>query len=164
MAVKGFNFLTVLEPTFTGGGLTVKIDSLRISNITQEGPEKVYKGGLYNKTHIKYGRTMRIEMEDVICTPDVLKLFFGATGTDVLSFKNTFVKQTYAISGTTRILKENGEVATATFSIPKFLPDQLLNLNLEVDGDFAVLDMAGEIQFDEATEAFYTINGLPADS
>ena len=53
------------------------IDSLRISNISSEGPNKTYKGGLYADTLMRYGKTMRLEMEDVITTPTILKMMFG---------------------------------------------------------------------------------------
>ena len=83
-----FGFVTVMEPEFyaitTGttydapGALLFKIDSLRISNITQEGPTKEAKGGLYAETLMRHGKTMRIEMEDVVGRIKVLQHLMGA--------------------------------------------------------------------------------------
>ena len=57
-----FGFVTVMKPKFYSLGQSVnddpifEIDSLRISNITQEGPSKTVKGGLYGNTQMRYGK------------------------------------------------------------------------------------------------------------
>ena len=71
-----FGFVTVMKPTFyeVGTGTPLfTIDSLRISNITQEGPSKTVKGGLYANTQMRYGKAMRLEMEDVVGRIEVLE-------------------------------------------------------------------------------------------
>ena len=76
-----FGFVTVMKPTFYRVGSDAPlftIDSLRISNITQEGPSKTVKGGLYANTQMRYGKTMRLEMEDVVGRIEVLKELMGA--------------------------------------------------------------------------------------
>lgn len=76
-----FGFVTVMKPTFYAVGSDTPlftIDSLRISNITQEGPSKTVKGGLYANTQMRYGKTMRLEMEDVVGRIEVLKELMGA--------------------------------------------------------------------------------------
>lgn len=79
-----FGFVTVMKPKFYSLGQSVnedpifEIDSLRISNITQEGPSKTVKGGLYGNTQMRYGKTMRLEMEDVVGRIDVLQYLMGA--------------------------------------------------------------------------------------
>ncbi len=80
-----FGFVTVMKPKFYSLSQNVEdeepifeIDSLRISNITQEGPSKTVKGGLYGNTQMRYGKTMRLEMEDVVGRIEVLQYLMGA--------------------------------------------------------------------------------------
>ena len=80
-----FGFVTVMKPTFYEVGSDTPlftIDSLRISNITQEGPSKTVKGGLYANTQMRYGKTMRLEMEDVVGRIEVLERLMGANFID----------------------------------------------------------------------------------
>lgn len=95
-----FAFVTVMKPTIyvldaegTETGTSFVLDSLRISNITQEGPSKTAKGGLFANTLLRYGKTTRLEMEDVIGRSDVLLYLLGATSktTEVLTHTDTFV-------------------------------------------------------------------------
>lgn len=80
-----FTFATVMKPAFYDLADTNRetklftLDSLRISNITQEGPTKTSMGGIFGETVIKYGKTMRLEMEDVITKLDALTYLMGAT-------------------------------------------------------------------------------------
>lgn len=83
-----FGFVTVIKPTFYEVGSATPlftIDSLRISNITQEGPNKTVKGGLYANTQMRYGKTMRLEMEDVVGRIEVLERLMGAKLIDGLT-------------------------------------------------------------------------------
>ena len=79
-----FNFVTVMDVKVyesnngaRGTDLGITLDSLRVANITQEGPTKTAKGGLYANTLARYGKTMRLEMEDVIGRIEALKYFMG---------------------------------------------------------------------------------------
>jgi len=82
-----FAFVTVFNPTFYEKDDTsqskplFQLDSLSISNFTQEGPNKTAKGGLYANTLLRYGKTMRLEMEDVIGKIDALENLMGVTHT-----------------------------------------------------------------------------------
>lgn len=54
------------------------LDTLKIANITQEGPTKEIKGGQYANSLIKYGKTTRCEMQDALGKASTLVRFFGA--------------------------------------------------------------------------------------
>ena len=95
--LKESNISAKLDPLVEAVGLgTVddsaydfKLDSLTISNITQEGPTKEARGGIHNKPLIRHKKTMRLEMEDVVARVETLEHFFGAivNGTEqVLNF------------------------------------------------------------------------------
>lgn len=105
-----FGFATVMKPKFftmtqdvNSDTPVLTLDSLRISNITQEGPTKTTRGGLYGETMLKYGKTMRLEMEDVIGRVDALQLLSGATFSSTPSVPETkyFAYQTSGASDKT---------------------------------------------------------------
>lgn len=128
-----FGFVTVIKPTFYEVGSATPlftIDSLRISNITQEGPTKTVKGGLYANTQMRYGKTMRLEMEDVVGRIEVLKRLMGANfingliptdRTDEAVFvayedeQSVFTVQYEVKSATTPVVLRNGVAEPATF-------------------------------------------------
>lgn len=163
MAVKAFNplgfaFGTVIDPVFkvlvnTAGvwsvsdDETLKIESLRISNIEEEGPTKEYKGGKDNKTKIKYGKTYKITMEDVIGSKTIFETLFGAKSeSNGFSFGTTYKNTRYQIEGNTFVIdRETGKKQNVKITFYNFLPEEQLSLSLEADGDFATLNMSGEI-------------------
>ena len=165
MTLNDLSFVTVLDvkvfanhedmasyyedPELNASDLAFTLDSLRISNITQEGPIKEARGGQENMPIIRHGKTVRLEMEDVIMHDGALELFMGAkvdTANNVIEitekFQNTplvLVGETYTINKTT------GEREYVKITFHKFIPDSIFDLTLESEGDVAVLNMAGEL-------------------
>lgn len=176
-----FGWVTVFEPTFYElddngnkaiGGKTFSIDSLRISNITQEGPTKTAKGGLYATTQLRYGKTMRLEMEDVVGRIDVLENLMGVkvegTGDNAkLQITDKF-SAAMGIEGKTFIINQKtGEKDWVIITIFSFLPDSIFEQNMEAEGDFGAINIAGEIQPNKCG-VFYEIEltentGCPSD-
>jgi len=232
-ALARFGVVTVMEPTFqalkkvNGSWVddinfsTITLDSLRISNFTMEGPTKTSKGGLNAETIFRYGKTARLEMEDVVGRIEVIKQMFGGQLTQAAAPSTTTyttVVQTteqkvfelpevaastaalellingatvaatldptlkYVIAGTTVavagqeviitytrnnydklaitekfptmfriagrtfvIAKDDGSRQFINIHINRFLPDGLLNLTMEAEGDFGVFNVAGEL-------------------
>jgi hypothetical protein len=79
-----FGVVTVMEAEFFAANVDIatsaplfKLDTLSISNFTQEGPVKMSKGGLNAEIVFRYGKTARIEMEDVVGRIDALKHLMG---------------------------------------------------------------------------------------
>jgi len=154
-----FGWVTVFEPEFyvldeegeMAAEKSFSIDSLRISNITQEGPTKTAKGGLYATTQLRYGKTMRLEMEDVVGRIDVLENLMGAkvsgTGeTAKLQITDKF-SPAMGIKGKTFIIdQKTGEKSWVQITIFSFLPDSVFEQNMEAEGDFGAINIAGEIQ------------------
>lgn len=123
-----------------------------------EGPTKTAKAGLHAKTILKYGKTMRLEMEDVLFSTFALEKLFGAkAGTidDSLLINDAFPGPVKVV-GKTFGVGPDGAKQWITITIHKFLPDALLNLTLEAEGDFSVMAIGGEIQPNACGE-FYTI-------
>ena len=180
-----FGFATVLEPTFYEVGAAIEeanelftIDSLRISNITQEGPTKEAKGGLHAKTQMRYGKTMRLEMEDVVGRIEVLGRLMGAKlieedavpgpGKVVTGIQITekFAKPVQIVGRTFVIDQTDGEKEWVTIHIKKFLPDSVFEQTMEAEGDFGAMNIAGQI-FPDDCGVFYTLeagtNPCPPD-
>lgn len=165
--LANFGFATVIEPTFIvgeSGDKTFTLDSLRVTNLTQEGPTREAKGGLYNNTQMRYGKTVRLEMEDVIGRIEVLEHLMGAKlneTKDILWITDKF-PAAVRIEGKTFVLdRETGEKHWVEIIIPKFLPDATFEMNLEAEGDFGVFNIAGEVQADKCGK-FYAIRALGA--
>ena len=60
---------------FKCGGLY--LDTLKIANLTLEGPTKTVTGGQYANPLIKYGKTMTAEIQDALGRADTMVKFFG---------------------------------------------------------------------------------------
>lgn len=163
--LKRFGFVTVMDVKFTvleNGEVpatpeTFEIDSLSISNITQEGPTKTIKGGMHATTQFRYGKEMRLEMEDVVARADVLQHIMGAKVVeDELQITDNF-PSALRVDGTTFIIdQETGDKKWVKLIIPEFLPDAIFNLTLEAEGDFGTMEIAGEIVPDKCGR-FYAI-------
>jgi hypothetical protein len=111
-----------------------ELDTLSISNFTQEGPVKMSKGGLNAEVVFRYGKTARLEMEDVVGRIEALKHLMGVRAIDTEATINKTVTEKFiAAEDQTEfvlanaieagqdiddvIVKVNGEVATTGFTI-----------------------------------------------
>jgi len=134
------------------------IECLTISNVTQEGPRKEIRGGKAAKPCVRYGKTMRLEMEDAILRTDMLEAFFGATVVDGVSvaFTDTFATAIY-LTGTAYVVdKADGSKQEVTLTFNNFLPDSVMDITMESEGDIGIVSLAGELFPDDAG-AFFTI-------
>ena len=146
-SVKGRNdFVTVMDVTVysaenLGGSNLGTIECLTISNITQEGPRKEARGGKEAQPCIRYGKTMRLEMEDVIMRTALLEAFFGATvvsGTSV-AFTDKFATP-ISLTGVTYVVnKDTGNREEVTITFNSFLPDSVLDITMEAEGDIGMV-------------------------
>ena len=86
------------------------IDTLSISNITQEGPRKEARGGLYAQPQVRYGKTMKLEMEDVLMNSDALVALGAANfSTGTLTVDETFQTAKVLVGKTFVVDKATGE-------------------------------------------------------
>ena len=140
-----------LKPTdFECTGLY--LDTLKIANLTQEGPTKTITGGQYANPLLKYGKTMTMEMQDALGRAPVLVEFFGCdydADNGVLSVTDKF-PGAFAIEGDTFFIdQKTGEKVDLHIFIPQFLPDAILSLTQDAEGDAAVFDLNGTISVTE---------------
>ena len=124
------------------------LDTLKIANLTQEGPTKTITGGQYANPLLKYGKTMTMEMQDALGRQAVMTEFFGCDYDDttgVLSVTDKF-PGAFAIEGDTFFIdQKTGDKVDVKIFIPQFLPDALLTLTQDAEGDAAVFDLNGTV-------------------
>lgn len=157
-----------------------KIDTLKIANINQEGPTKTITGGRNANTLIKYGKTTTIEMQDALASADILEEFFGCevhkTGSTTQTISSIAVTDKFpgpiALQGKTFFINQKtGEQVPVYIFIPQFLPDAILNLTQDAEGDAAVFDLNGSVNLTRISdgaesnpyirEVFYEISDQP---
>jgi len=158
---KTYNFFSVTAPITT-------LDSLTMSNITQEGPTKETRGGIYAEPIIRHKKTMRVEMEDVVLKPAALEVLFGATlyysedettdpdkitgfgMTDRFASMLTLKGRTYVVD------KLDGTRKWIDIVFKRFLPDSVVDMMMEAEGDLGVVNVAGEL-FPDACGEYFTV-------
>jgi hypothetical protein len=144
------------------------IDTLKIANITQEGPTKTISGGQYANPLIKYGKTATMEMQDALGRASTMVRFFGCDYSEEkkrLSITDKFPGP-FAMEGTTFFIdQKTGEKKWVYITIPQFIPDAILTLTQDAEGDATVFDLNGTLgvtrisdgEDDTARDIFYEI-------
>jgi hypothetical protein len=149
------------------------LDSLTMSNITQEGPQKETRGGTAAEPIIRFRKTVRLEMEDVVITPTAMRALFGAVlydedgarldpatydpETDIIGgfgITDTFAKMLTLRGKTFVIDRETGDRRWIDITFKRFLPDSVLDMMMESEGDLGVVNVAGELFPDNCGEYF----------
>jgi hypothetical protein len=124
------------------------IDTLKIANITQEGPTKTISGGQYANPLIKYGKTATMEMQDALGRASTLERFFGCKvdhESGRVSITDKF-PGAFAIEGETFFIdQKSGDKVTVYIFIPQFTPDAILTLTQDAEGDATVFDLNGSL-------------------
>ena len=124
------------------------LDTLKLANITQEGPTKVITGGQYNTPLLKYGKKTTLEMQNALGSAEVLERFFGCDydrEAGIISVTDKF-PSAFAIEGETFFINQKtGAKEKVWIFIPQFLPDAILNLTQDAKGDVASFDCNGTV-------------------
>ena len=148
------------------GASTETLDTLKIANITQEGPTKTITGGQYSNPLIKYGKTATMEMQDALGRAATLEQFFGCEVKDGRVSVGDKFPGPFAIEGETFFINQKtGAKETVYIFIPQFTPDAILTLTQDAEGDATVFDLNGSLGVtkisdggtDDEREVFYEI-------
>ena len=135
------------------------LDTLKIANLTMEGPTKTITGGQYSNPLIKYGKTMTMEAQDALGRAEVLERFFGCdvdSESGVISVTDKF-PGAFAIEGDTFFIdQKTGEKVPVYIFIPQFLPDGIFNLTQDAEGDATVFDLNGTVSVTKIKEGTNT--------
>ena len=170
LELKDFSFVTVMDvEVLDGEGASftpaIKLDSLTISNITQEGPEKETRGGIHSEPIVRFRKTVRLEMEDVVARVEAFEHLFGANiykeGTDVTGFGITdkFAKMISLKGKTFVVNREDGERQWVEIEFHRFLPDSVFDMTMEAEGDIGMINVAGELFPDNCGE-YFTVTAI----
>lgn len=137
-----------------------RLDTLKVANVTIDGPDKTVTGGQYNNPLIKFGKTATIEMQDALGNASALEALCGglieAFGTSLTSWKseaNTialhfdegFAGAKTIIGDSFFIDQESGKQIPVTIIFYQVLPTSIFNLTQDSEGDATVFDMNGDL-------------------
>jgi hypothetical protein len=141
-----FGIKDVADVTLTplDGGITLDLDSLKVSNIEFTSEEVFARGGHGNAKLIgwDYNREITITLQDALLSMDSLGAIFGATGsaTSVVIGPDTFPGY-YSFTGTTYGKDKDGKDVVLTITAGKVKLSSNATINLEAEGDPTVFDM-----------------------
>ena len=139
------------------------IDSLKVANVTVEGPNKTVSGGQYSNPLIKFGKSARLEMQDALGRAEAIDALCGGimeinevtTGTgdqtvttssiSGLHFGEDFVGPKMIIGDSFFIDRASGQQVKVNIIFYQFLPDSIFNLTQDAEGDATVFDMNGDL-------------------
>ena len=128
------------------------LDTLKVANVTQEGPTKTVSGGKYSNPLIKFGKSARLEMQDALGSAKGIAALSGgvrewnANGlTKGLHFGEDFQSPKMIIGDTFVMDRKTGQQVPVIIVFYQFLPDSVFNLTQDAEGDATVFDMNGDL-------------------
>ena len=140
--------------TTLGFTLLADIDSLKIANVTIEGPNKTVTGGQYSNPLIKFGKSARLEMQDALGRAKAVEAFGGSVNEyGEAGYKNVKAMHVTEDFAPTRLLigdsffisKATGQQVRVKIIFYQVLPDSIFNLNQDAEGDATVFDMNADL-------------------
>lgn len=137
------------------GNPLCELDTLKIANVTQEGPTKTITGGKYSNALVKYGKTARLEMQDALGRAKAIEALCGGirewgTGdadkkTTGLHFGEDFQRPKTIVGESFFIDRATGKQIDVYVIFYQFSPDSIFNLTQDAEGDASVFDMNGDL-------------------
>ena len=127
------------------------IDTLKIANVTEEGPSKTITGGQFSNPLIKFGKSARLEMQDALGNADAIEALCGGiveynpTSISALHFGEDFSGPKMIIGESFFIERKSGRQVKVKIVFYQFLPDSIFNLTQDAEGDATVFDMNGDL-------------------
>lgn len=130
------------------------LDTLKISNISIEGPSKTISGGQYANPIMKFGKTARLEMQDALGHIDAIDALCGGIAERIsgrdgdyigLHVGEDFNTPKIIIGDTFFIDQATQQQVPVVIIFYKFLPDSLFNLTQDAEGDASIFDMNGDL-------------------
>ena len=123
------------------------LNTLKVSNITAEGPSLTITGGKNDDVLLKRGKKYRAEIQDALGSFAALQAFgMGAyDATEGFKVTTEFGDELTIVGDGYLINKDDGKEVIVEFIIPRFIPDSIVNINLSSSGDATVFDLNGDI-------------------
>ena len=157
--IKNLQADAIIKKYSEDGVELCKLDTLKIANVTEEGPTKTVTGGQYNNPLIKFGKTARLEMQDALGSAAALDALCGGVAevdaldngkidystVFALHFGSDFSGPKCIIGDSFFIDQKSGQQVKVKIIFYQFLPDSLFNLTQDAEGDATVFDMNGDL-------------------
>ena len=130
------------------------LDTLKIANVSQDGPDKTVTGGQYSNPLIKFGKSARLEMQDALGNNEALDALCGTVSEYrektlqtriALHVGEQFAGPKCIIGNSFFIEQKSGAQVPVKIIFYQFLPDSLFNLTQDSEGDATVFDMNGDL-------------------
>jgi hypothetical protein len=130
------------------------LDTLKIANVTQEGPTKTITGGQFSNPLVKFGKSARLEMQDALGNSKAIEALCGGVQEFVvdtteaisgLHFGEDFQGPKMIIGESFFIDRVSGQQVPVKIVFYQFLPDSIFNLTQDAEGDATVFDMNGDL-------------------
>ncbi len=130
------------------------LETLKVANVTVDGPTKTITGGRYANTLVKYGKTARLEMQDALGNAEAIEALCGGVVEYETALNSTkiglhvgsdFSSAKVIIGDTFFIDKNTGKQVNVVIMFYQFNPDSLFNLTQDAEGDATVFDMNGDL-------------------
>ena len=130
------------------------LDTLKIANVSQDGPDKTVTGGQYSNPLIKFGKSARLEMQDALGNNEALDALCGTVSEYrektlqtriALHVGEQFAGPKCIIGDSFFIEQKSGAQVPVKIIFYQFLPDSLFNLTQDAEGDATVFDMNGDL-------------------
>ena len=133
------------------------LDTLKIANVTQEGPVKTITGGKYSNALVKFGKSARLEMQDALGNAKAIEYLCGGIrewtgglnnyveGLSGLHFGEDFQGPKAIVGESFFIDRATGRQVDVNIVFYQFLPDSIFNLTQDAEGDATVFDMNGDL-------------------
>lgn len=140
----------------------IHLDTLKITDINAEGPNKTATGGMNNDTLIKYGKTFTLEMTDAMGRYDVLDALYGANlskNKGILAISDRFAGEMTIVGKTFVIDQATGIKQPVRIIIPVFLCDSIFNLTQDAEGDISTFSLNGSILRFESDSVGSVVDG-----
>lgn len=132
------------------------LKTLKIANVTLDGPSKTVTGGQYSNPLIKFGKTATMEIQDALGNADAIEALGGglvetfvaaahANDGKVLHIGTDFASAKVILGDSFFIDQKTGQQVSVNIIFYQFLPDSLFNLTQDSEGDATVFDMNGSL-------------------
>ena len=148
---------------------TAEIDHLKFANLTMSGPDITITGGRYANTLVKFGKSLRCEMQSALCDQEALVALGGAVYDEAdgsLTITDKFPGPVSIVGDTFIVDQASGEQIPVKIIVYQFLPDAIISLTqdeataatFDLNGDVMTVSIAGDGgSCTSVISAFYSI-------
>lgn len=140
----------------------ILLDTLKIANISTEGPTKTATGGMAADTLLKYGKKFSVEMQDALGHASTLQELYGAnlsSNKQILAITDRFPGEKTLVGTTFVIDQATGTKQPIKICIPIFNCDGIFNLTQDAEGDVSTFDLNGQVVSFEKDSSGTVVNG-----